>query len=411
MYFDPAPEKPGPPRLSIVVLPFDNMGGDAGQDYFVDGVTESLTTDLSRPDGVVVIGRNTAFTYKGKAFDLRQIGRELNVRYVLEGSVQRSRDRMRVNVQLVDAETGNHLWAERFDKTLADLFEMQDEIVAHVANALTTQITLTEAGRAQRVLVPDAMDLFFQGMAWFNRGPSMEHLAKAHDCFEQALALDPDNVWALVGLARVDVTVAALFYPNDRAERIAAVEAAVAKALSLAPDYSLAHLCQGQLRILTQQPDQAITAFERTVSLNRNLAHAQAHIGFAKVFVGRADEAEPHIQEALRLSPRDTFAYVWLAFLGYAKLCLGADEEALVWLRRATTGDRIYPIAHFWLAIALACCGRLHEAQAAARAGLSISPTFTISRFRATAPSDNPAFLAQRERFYGGLRKAGFPEG
>jgi adenylate cyclase len=134
-YAAPAPEKSGAPRHSIVVLPFANLSGDASQDYFVDGVTESLTTDLSRPNGMVVIGRNSAFTYKGKAVDLRQIGRELNVRYVLEGSVQRARGRMRVNVQLVDAETGNHLWAERFDKTLADLFDMQDEIVARGACA------------------------------------------------------------------------------------------------------------------------------------------------------------------------------------------------------------------------------------------------------------------------------------
>ncbi len=400
-----------PPRLSIIVLPFENLTGDPGQEYFVDGVTESLTTDLSHPAGMVVIGRNTAFTYKGKAVDLRQIGRELGVRYVLEGSVQRCGDRMRVNVQLVDAETGNHLWAERFDKTVADLFEMQDEIVAHVANALATQITETEARRAQRALNPDAMDLYFQGMAWFNRGPCMEHLSKARDCFARALALDPDNVWALVGVARVNVTVAGVFYPSDRAERIAAAETSVTKALSLAPDYSIAHLCRGQTRILTRQPDHAIAAFERAVSLNRNLAHAQAHIGFAKVFVGQADEAERHIREALRLSPRDTFAYVWFAFLGYAKFTLGLDEEAIVWLRGATAGDRIYPTAHFWLAAALAHCGRLDEAQSAARAGLDISPTFTISRFRATTPSDNPTFLSNRERFYDGLRKAGVPEG
>ena len=131
-----APEKAGPPRLSIVVLPFANIGGDPEQDYFVDGVTESLTTDLSRISGAFVIGRNTAFTYKGKAVDLKQIGRELNVRYVLEGSVQRGGNRMRVNVQLIDAETAAHLWAERFDKPLADLFDMQDEIVARLANQL-----------------------------------------------------------------------------------------------------------------------------------------------------------------------------------------------------------------------------------------------------------------------------------
>ena len=165
-----APEKSGPPRLSIVVLPFANIGGDPEQEYFVDGVTESLTTDLSRMRGMLVIGRNTAFTYKGKAVDLKRIGRELNVRYVLEGSVQRGGNRMRVNVQLIDAETGNHLWADRFDKPVADLFDMQDEIVARLANQLGAELIAAEARRAERTPNPNSMDLYFQGMAWFNKG-------------------------------------------------------------------------------------------------------------------------------------------------------------------------------------------------------------------------------------------------
>ena len=152
-------EKSGPPRLSIVVLPFANIGGDSEQEHFVDGVTESLTTDLSRVRGSFVIGRNTAFTYKRKAVDLKQIGRELNVRYVLEGSVQRGGNRMRVNVQLLDAETGNHLWAERFDKPLADLFDMQDEIVARLAGALNAQLVTAEARRAEQAPNPNSTDI------------------------------------------------------------------------------------------------------------------------------------------------------------------------------------------------------------------------------------------------------------
>ena len=153
-----------------MVLPFANLSGDPEQDYFVDGVTESLTTDLSRISGSFVIGRHTAFTYKGKAVDLKQIGRELNVRYVLEGSVQRSGNRLRVNVQLIDAETGNHLWAERFDKPVADLFDMQDEIVSRLANTLNAQLIAVEARRAERSLHPDAMDLVFQGLACSHKG-------------------------------------------------------------------------------------------------------------------------------------------------------------------------------------------------------------------------------------------------
>jgi adenylate cyclase len=174
-----APEKSTPPRLSIVVLPFANIGGDPSHEHFVDGVTESLTTDLSRIRNAVVIGRNTAFTYKGKPVDLKQIGRELSACYVLEGSVQRGGNRMRVNVQLIDAEKGTHLWADRFDKPLTDLFDMQDEIVARLAGALNAQLVAAEARRAEHSPNPDSMDLYFQGMAWSNRGRTPDNVAQA----------------------------------------------------------------------------------------------------------------------------------------------------------------------------------------------------------------------------------------
>src|SRR5208282_1610673 len=159
-----------------------------------DGVTESLTTDLSRIRGSLVIGRNTAFTYKGKAIDLKQIGLELNVRYMLEGSVQRGGNRMRVNVQLIETETGNHLWAERFDKPLADLFDMQDEIVARLAGALNAQLVAAEARRAERTPNPDSVDLYFQGLAWLNKGCTPGNVAQARGFFDRALTADPDNV-------------------------------------------------------------------------------------------------------------------------------------------------------------------------------------------------------------------------
>jgi TolB-like protein len=186
-----APSASTPPRLSIVVLPFANLGGDPELEYFVDGVTESLTTDLSRISGSFVIARNTAYTYKGKPFDVKQIGRDLNVRYLLEGSVQRSGSRLRVNVQLIDGETGTHLWAERFDKPVVDLFDMQDEIVARLANALNAQLTAAEARRAEKSAHPDSMDFYFQGLAWYNKGPASENLSRARGFFDRALALDP----------------------------------------------------------------------------------------------------------------------------------------------------------------------------------------------------------------------------
>jgi TolB-like protein len=206
-----SPSASTPPRLSIVVLPFANLGGDPEQEYFVDGVTESLTTDLSRIAGSFVIARNTAFTYKGKPFDVKQIGRELNLRYVLEGSVQRSGNRLRVNVQLIDAESGAHLWAERFDKPVADLFDMQDEVVARLANQLGTQLITAEARRAEQAPNPDSMDLYFQGRACANKGLAPENMAQARSFYERALALDPRNIEALVGTATVDFFLSLTF--------------------------------------------------------------------------------------------------------------------------------------------------------------------------------------------------------
>jgi TolB-like protein/class 3 adenylate cyclase len=266
------------PRLSIIVLPFANLGGDPEQDYFVDGVTESLTTDLSRIGGSFVIGRHTAFTYKGKAVDLKQIGRELNVRYVLEGSVQRSGNRLRVNVQLVDAETGAHLWADRFDKLAADLFEMQDEIVSRLANALDAQLTEQEARRSERSPHPTSMDLYFKGKALLYRGWTPEYLAQARGFLDRALALDPTNVEVMVWMAVVDVVVGTIHIKDDRTACLAAAEAAILKALSLAPDHAFAHLVFGVLLEHTNRAAQAIAECERALALDRNLAEAHAKL-------------------------------------------------------------------------------------------------------------------------------------
>ena len=409
----PLPQTPAPssaPRLSIVVLPFANIGGDPEQEYFVDGVTESLTTDLSRISGSFVIGRNTAFTYKGKHVDLKQIGRELWVRYVLEGSVQRGGNRMRVNVQLIDAETTNHLWAERFDKPVADLFDMQDEIVARLASQLGTQLIEAEARRAQRAPLPDSMDLYFQGRASVNKGMTPENLAQARDYFEHALALDPGNIEAVVGTAGVDLYSVGLFLTDDRAARLAAAEATLTKVLSLAPNHAVAQYLLGYVYILTNRAEEGIAKCEHALALDRNLAIAHSMIGLAKFFTGRAEETESHVLEALRLSPRDTDAYRWMLYTGIAKVFLGRDEEAAVWLLRSIDANRNHPLSHFYLGVARAHLGRMSEAQGAVQAGLALNPTFTIRRFRAGAFSDNPIYLAQRERVYEGMRKAGLPE-
>ncbi len=399
-----------PPRLSIVVLPFANLSGDPEQDYFVDGVTESLTTDLSRISGSFVIGRHTAFTFKGKAVDLKQIGRELNVRYVLEGSVQRSGNRLRVNVQLIDAETGNHLWAERFDKPVTDLFDMQDEIVARLANTLDAQLIAAEARRAERSLHPNSMDLFFQGKACWNKGFAPEYMTQARDFFERSLALDPNNIDAMVFVA-VHIVVGAGFQTDDRAAHLAVAETTLTKALSHAPNHAFAHLALGVVQSTTNRVAQGVAEYERALALDRNLADAHAFIGEARTYMGRAAETEAHINEAFRLSPRDIFAFNWLMLIGYAKLQLNADAEAVSCFRRSIEANRNYPVTHFALAAALVLLGSLDEARAAAKAGLALDQSFTIRRYRNGAPSDNPTYLASRERVYEGMRMAGVPEG
>jgi TolB-like protein/Flp pilus assembly protein TadD len=394
-----------------VVLPFANLGGDPEQEHFVDGVTDSLTTDLSRISGSFVIARNTAFTYKGTPVDAKRIGRELNVRYILEGSVQRAGARMRVNVQLIDAESGKHLWAERFDKPVADLFDMQDEIVARLANALHAQLFAAEARRVERKPNPDSMDLCFQGWAWRNKGVTADNLAQARRLFERAAALDSANVYAPIGLASVDIQVALSFLADDRIARLAAAEEALTTALSLAPENALAHLLLGVVQMHTNRASQGVGSCERALDLDRNLAVAHAQIGDGKLLLGQPEETEGHIQEALRLSPRDTHVYLWCMFAGLAKLSLGREEEAVVWLRRSTEANRNYPSAHFILAAALAHLGRIAEARTEARGGLAINPTFTIARFRAGVLSEEPVVVAGWERYVDGLRKAGVPEG
>jgi TolB-like protein/class 3 adenylate cyclase len=406
----PGPEKAGPPRLSMVVLPFANIGGEPEQEYFVDGVTESLTTDLSRISGSFVIGRNTAFTYKGKHVDLKQIGHDLKVRYVLEGSVQRSGNRLRVNVQLIDAESGSHLWAERFDKPVADLFDMQDEIVARLANQLGTQLITAEARRAEHAPHPDSIDLYFQGMAWASKGWNPEYMMQARDFFQRALARDSNNFDALIGIAAVDSVRGATFLEGNRAALLASVETTATKALLITPNHALAHLLLAIAQIHTNRAAQGIAECERALALDRNLVHAHASIGAAKSYLGRAGETEGHINAALRLSPRDTLAQVWLHIAGFAKLLLGADEEAVAWLRHSIETNRNYPLTHFLLAAALGNLDRLKEAQAGTQAGLALDPSFTIDRFRAGASSDNPIYLTQREHIYDGMRKAGVPE-
>jgi tetratricopeptide (TPR) repeat protein len=363
---------------------------------------------LSHISNALVVARTTALTYKGKIVDAKQIGRELNVRYILEGSVQRGASRMRINAQLIDSATGNHLWADRFDKPMADLFDMQDEIVSHLTNQLREQLIYAEAERAEREPNPNSMDYYFRGVAAFNRGRS-ENLMRARELFEKAVELDPTNIDALVGAVRADVVLGAA-YAEDRKERLAAAEATLLKGLAIQPRNHWAHVWLGFVQILTNRAARGMGELERALSLNRNLGLAHAWTGLAKITLGRAEETEGHVAEAFRISPSDGGSFLWRNIEGVAKLHLGADAEAADLFRRSIDTSRNWPLSYFYNAAALANLGRQSEAEAEVKAGLAAAPNFSLARFRAAAESDNPVYLAQRERVIEGMRKAGVQE-
>ena len=398
-------------HLSVVALPFANLSGDPAQDYFADGITENLTTDLSRLSGSFVIARNTAFAFKGKNADAREIGKELGVRYVLEGSVQRDQNRMRVNAQLIDAETGGHLWAERFDKPLADLFSMQDEIVASLASQLGAELVTNEARRAERTPAPDLMDLYFQGMAWYNKGRNPADIDRARGFFERALALDAANLAAAVGKAAADIQVAISYSVDDKAERLKSVEANLNRVLSQSPNNAGAHFLMGRTLAQTNRQAQAIEELNRALTLNPNFAFAHAVIGLAKIYQGQPEETESHEREALHASPRDTDANLWVEVMALAKLHLGAYEDALNLFRRSIELNRNNATGRFYLAATLVELDRLDEAKSEVKAALALNPNFTLRRYRDATQSDNPVFLKGRERIIEDMRKAGVPEG
>jgi tetratricopeptide (TPR) repeat protein len=288
---------------------------------------------------------------------------------------------------------------------------MQDEIVARIANQLDAELVAAEARRSERAANPDAMDLCFQGKAWCYKGHTLESLSQARSFFERALTLDPGDVEALIGLASLDVDIAATFSADGRSERLASAEMALTEALSKTPDHAWAHVVIGVVQIYTNRAAQGVAECERALALDPNLAEAHAMIGIAKFVVGRFEETEAHIEEAMRLSPRDRYLSSWLVIAGIAQLYLGSDEKAVTCFRRSIEISRNHPAAQYYLAGALALLGRLEEARWAVRAAITVHSDFTVSRFRAGAASDNPRYLAARKRLCLGMLKAGVPEG
>jgi adenylate cyclase len=406
----PLPQ-PIAPRLSIVVLPFANLGQDPEQQYFADGITEDLTTDLSRIAGMVVISRTTAFTYRNKPIDIRQIGRELNVRYVLEGSIRRSGDRIRCNAQLIDAETDAHIWAERFDLLAQDLLWLQDEVTGRIAIALDLELVKLEAARPSEK--PDAFDYILRARAAYNEDSTRESLAGAIKFFELALALDPGSIQAR-GLLAQTLTGRVLDQLTDTpAADLERAEALISDVLAASPHDPVAHLTRGRVLHVQNRYEAAIPEYERAVALDRNSVAAIANLGLSKFFAGAIEEAIPAQEQAIRLSPRDPRLPNWYWRIGMVHLLKARVDDAISWLEKARSANPRLAGPRAWLASAYALAGNGEGAatELVEARGLSGDNRYaSIAGFKHANALGAKLHPLAEDTFFAGLRKAGMPE-
>ena len=408
-------------RLSIVVLPFANLSGDPAQDYLADALTDELTTDLAGIPNTFVIARNTAFTFKGKNLDAKEIGKELGVRYVLEGSVQPTGGKVRVNAQLVDADSGAHLWAEQFDTTLADL-EMHDEIVAHLTRAMEIQLTVAEAARLKRTPAENAKaeDLALQCLAASRGGGFIGKDAEAgYRLCEQALAVDPQNVSALVALAAKFWMPVAIGRSADPLGDLKRGDDLVSRALALDPNSIRAHLAKATLLQEEGRLDEAVVENERALAMDPDNVDAFANLGADYLGFGQFEKSLEFFDKAIRFSPNDPALASWYHLKSADHFGLKRYDQAIESARRAIAiNPNTNPWSHLNLIAALALAGHEAEAHEALQRYLASVPSGpkTIAAWKAfvaqffTNPHSDPRYLETVDRYYEGLRKAGAPE-
>jgi len=399
----PLPEKP-----SIAVLPFENMSGDAEQEYFADGIAEDIITALSRFRWFFVIARNSSFTYKGAAVDVTQVARELGVHYVLEGSVRKAASRVRITAQLIDATNGRHVWAERFDRDLQDIFAVQDEITSAITAAVGPEFVSAEAQRTERKS-PESFDSWDYAM----RGNfhlwriSWDDVELAKGLFQTAIELDPKSTLALTGLALAYTWQSVFGWTEDLAQvRERAFELAQ-RAVASDPRDAWAHAISGYIHTLRRQSEAAIRSLNRALELNPNLAFAEGILGLAYTHKGDSDNSLRHVANADRLSPRDPARIVWRMAYSWCAFITGDYERAVQYSRQNIEENPSYPTPWRHLAASLGQLGRLDEARAAVAELLRLVPGTTVDHTVRRAPISHPGHL---ERFAEGLRKAGLPE-
>jgi TolB-like protein/class 3 adenylate cyclase/cytochrome c-type biogenesis protein CcmH/NrfG len=407
-------------RFSLVVLPFANLSGDPAQDYLADSLTDQLTTALARLRDSFVIARNTAFIYKGKPVDAKAIGKDLGVRYVLESSVLPTGNQVRVNAQLIDADSGAHLWAEQFDTPRADLLQMQDEIVTHLARAMQLQLPEAEAARLKRTPManPDAEDLALQCEVGIQKGGSIGKDADAGSRLcEQALAADPNNARALTWLSVKFYYSGVLGLSVDRKGDLKRADELTSKALALDPNYARAHSLKAGILTDQERLDEAIAEYERALTLDPAMVIAFVGLGWDYLYLGQFEKSLEYLDKAIRLSPHDPYLINWYTGKAADYFGLKQYDQTIESARRAIAiNPNTNPLSHFYLIAALALTGHEAEAREALQNYLASVPNGpkTIAAWKAAAAPPlmhSPRLLETNDRLFDGLRKAGMPEG
>jgi adenylate cyclase len=400
----PLPDKP-----SIAVLPFTNLSDDRETDYFADGVVEDIITALSHVPRLFVVARNSTFTYKGRAVDVRTVGQELGVRYVLEGSVRRSGQRLRLTGQLIDAHEGTHLWAERFDGRVEEIFDLQDDMTTRVVGAIAPRLEAAEIERSRRNRPDslDAYDLYLRAL-FAVRKMKREDSDEALGLLDRALKIDP-NYAVAAGLGAWACTLrVAQNWPVDReAEKSRGVELARIAILEAQNDAEALAAGGYALAFLGGELHEGLRAIERAISLNPNSAIALSHAGWVHDYLGQPRQAIEALERSIRLSPRDPALFRAQAALAYAHLLLGEFDEAITWGRRAVEGNANYTVAYRALASALAHAGRLVEAQAIVAHLSVLVPELSLTTLPEVTVFKHSGGL---DIIIEGLRKAGVPE-
>ena len=402
-----SPARPLPQKPSIAVLPFANMSGDAEQEYFSDGITEDIITNLSRNHSFFVISRSTSFTYKGPAVDVGKIGRDLGVRYVLEGSVRRAGNRVRITAQLIEAASGHHLWADRYDRELADVFAVQDEIARSITGAIAPGIISAEIQQAQRKDASqlDAWDRTMRAH-WHIRRFTREDLAQARGLLDEAIALDPTNSMALSDLAFAHHFEAVFGWGGAPAESHARLGEAARKAVAADDGDAMAHTALAIFDLFSGHHEEARRRLNRALDLDPNSVFARGYLGISYAWAGDFDATAANADEAMRLSPRGPLLVIWHLAKGWAALVAERYNEAVEFTEQAREANPEFPDVYAVLASANGQLGRGAAASSAFDELSRRMPGLTASDERLSRPF---ARAADRERFLEGLRKAGMP--